>query len=781
MTERPAHTGQTLAPAFAGSTDRRSPFFLLADAFLAERERWVLWVPVGLGAGIGLYFSLPVEPSLWLGASLAVVALGLVALARGRPARTVAAVAGLTVATGFLAAELRSAGVAAPVLERAIARASVTGRVAEIAARDDGQRLVLEEVRIAGLAPEATPARVRVSLRRAAPGLAPGDWVRLRAGLEPPPWPAAPGAFDFARAAWFARIGAVGFVRGPVERIAPPAGSATKTLRNVFNALRFAVSARLRAGINGDSGAIAAALLTGDRGAISQETLAAMRNAGLAHLLAISGLHLGLVATILFLALRAALALAEPIALRYPIKKWAAFAALCGTFFYLFLAGATIPTQRAFLMSGLVVLAVLCDRTGAGMRTIAWTATVVLLVQPESLLGPSFQMSFAAVTALVAAYEGFGRAPFVERSRDRPLVRIGLYFAGIAAVTLIAGVATAPFAIYHFNRIAAYGLAANLIAVPITAMWIMPLGLAALALMPFGAEGLALAPMGLGIDAIIAIARTVAAWPNAVRLVPAMPAAALGLAAAGGLWLCLWRGRWRWAGLVPLAVALATPLFTPRPDILIDARGKLFAVRDRDGALALSSAKTARFAAAMWLRRDGRDQAAAWPEKGKGKGKGESLRCDGLGCIYRAKGHVVALVRDGRAAAEDCRIADVVIASVRLPRPCPAARIAIDARTLYCRGAQAIYLDGGAGGRPRVETVADRRGLRPWSQPRGRRCREATSSPRLLSERTTPSPSAAAEKSGLARDMLRLRPGPRPESRFALNTAGSDRRGGPGP
>jgi len=708
----------------------------LAQAFLAERERWVLWVPVGLATGIAIYFSLTFEPPLRLGLGLVGAALGLLYLVRKRhlvrkrPAAALAAAGGLVIALGFATAGLRATMVAAPVLERPIARATVIGRIASISARADGQRLVIERPRIAGLEARATPARLRVNLRPAVPALAPGVWVRLRAGLEPPPRPAAPGAFDFARAAYFAGIGAVGFARGAPRVIAPPVGEETSTFRSAFAALRHTIGARLRAGLPGDGGAIAAALLIGDRGAISQGTLDAMRNAGLAHLLAISGLHLGLVAGILFLGLRGALALAEPLALRYPIKKWAALAALGGTLLYLFLSGATIPTQRAFLMSGLFVLAVLCDRTGAGMRAVAWTATIVLLIEPESLLGPSFQMSFAAVTALVATYEGLGRDLFARAPRDRPLVRLGGYFVGIALVTLVAGLATAPFAIYHFNRVASFGLAANLIAVPLTALWIMPLGLAALVLMPFGGESLALIPMGWGIEGVIAVARTVSAWPGALRLVPAMPTAALALAAGGGLWLCLWRGRWRWAGVLPIVLALAAPAVAPRPDILIDERGKLFAVRAEGGDLALSTRAAARFAAGIWLRRDGASAAAPWPE---GSAR---LRCDRLGCIYRAKGYVIALDRDGRAAAEDCRAADLVIsATTRLPRPCPAASAAIDSRDLRCRGAQAIYLDAGTTGirdRPwgevkaiRIETVAEGRGQRPWARPRGRDCARA--------------------------------------------------------
>lgn len=677
-----------------------------AETLLAERERWPLWIPVGLGAGIACYFALPVEPALWLGLVCAGLALAAVLLARGRPGARIAALVAMVVAGGFAVAQLRSTWVAAPVLGEPLRAALVTGRIVEASIHDRGLRLVLDRAAIRGLAREATPVHLRVKLRNADPTLVPGVWVRLRAGLSPPPGPSAPGAFDFARRAYFDRLGAVGFAMGPVQRIAVPGDPAPwNGWVTAIGRLRQTVTLRLLSGLDGQPGAVAAALLTGERGAIDDDVLVAMRNAGLAHLLAISGLHLGLVAAILFFMVRALLALCEPVALRYPIKKWAAVAALAGTLFYLALAGATIPTQRAFLMSGLVIVAILLDRTGVSMRSVAWAATAVLLIEPESLPSASFQMSFAAVTALVAVYERV-RDRRIRRERQGRVERMVVYLAGVALATLIASLATAPFAVYHFNRLAAYGLAANLIAVPLTALWIMPWGIIALALMPLGLEGLALTPMGWGIEVVIAVARTVAAWPGAVWLLPAMPLAGLVLAASGGLWLCLWRRRWRWLGTVVLAAAVATFAFLPAPDVLIDGSGRLFAVRTGDDELALSTRARARFAGDIWLRRNGQAESAPWP------GNAPRLRCDLLGCIYRAKGHVVALVRDPRAFAEDCRVADTVVAAFPLRRPCLSATTVIDRTDLRCAGAHAVFLENDG---VRLDTVAAHRGMRPWT------------------------------------------------------------------
>ncbi len=451
--------------------------------------------------------------------------------------------------------------------------------------------------------------------------------------------------------------------------------------------------------------------LTGERGAIPKPVLRAMRDAGLAHLLAISGLHIGLVAGILFFAARFLLAAIEPVALRYPVKKWAALAALLGAFFYLQLSGATVPTQRAFLMLAVVLAAVVFDRSAISMRLVAWAAVLVLVIAPESLLSASFQMSFAAVAALVAVYEALAGRSSAWRVGAGRVRTTTLYVAGVLLTTVVAGLATAPFALYHFNRFALYGVAANLIAVPLTGLWIMPWAICAFALMPFGLEAVALAPMGWGIDAVIAVATTVAAWPGAVALAPAMPNAGLLAAALGGIWFCLWRGRWRFLGLAGVAAGLATLALVRPPDILINGTGRLMAVRTVSGGLALSSTRISRFEGELWLRRSGQARADPWPREGLNSDG--TLGCDGLGCIYRAGGQTVALAVDRAALDEDCATATVVIGSVPIrPWRCRRPAVVIDRFDLWRRGAHALWLDPGG---VRVRTVAEASGRRPWS------------------------------------------------------------------
>lgn len=710
-----------LTPSIGATRQLRRGLGWFAETFAAERDRWALWVPVFFGAGIAVYFALPVEPPLPAALAALVPVFLLLTLGFRRPAVQLLAIACIVTLAGFLTAELRSRLVAAPILVREIGPRRVVGEILETDASEKRPRVLLQRLAIEDLDPADTPERVRIRLTRSVDGLEPGRRIDVLAVLRPPPEPVAPGAWDFARQIYFERIGGVGFALGDPRSIEPPnEAGATEWLtlwRVAWNGWRQAIAQRILAGLPGQAGAVAAALIAGDRSAISEETLQAMRDSGLAHLLSISGLHFGIVVGLLFFAVRAALALVPALALEWPIKKWAAAGAVLGAFCYLSLVGVTAPTQRSFLMVAVVMLGVLVDRPPISPRLVAWAALVVLVLAPESLLGPSFQMSFGAVIALVAGYEALAmRRPDIFATRG-PVARVGLYVSGLVMTSLIATVATAPFAIYHFNRMAWYGLAANMIAVPLTASWIMPWGMLALFLMPFGAESLALVPMGWGLEAMLAVARGVAGWPGAVSTVPLLPTAGLIAITLGGLWLCLWSRRWRLAGLVPVALGFASLFATTPPQILVSGNARLMAINPGDGLLWRSSGRIERFAAETWQRRLDLEETATWPSGGAAlDGR---LRCDSAGCVASLDGRLVAFSRDPRALADDCRLADVVISATPLfDLPCGEPELVIDRFDLWRKGAHAIWLtpEGAV-----VETVAGERGARPWVvEPRAR-------------------------------------------------------------
>ncbi len=677
----------------------------LAASLEAERDRWILWVPVAIGAGIAVYFGLAAEPPRWAGI-LVLVACGAAGLAVSAPGWRVLVIAVGLVALGFQAAVERSVAVAGPILAEPTGTVALSGRIAEIEPQEDGQRIVLDHLSINGAL--VVPDRVRLHLA-AAIELRAGGRIALDAALFPPPSPAAPGAFDFARQAWFARIGAVGYALSTPRQLDRDDGASWwERCRLAHGDLRHRLTMRIvgaidKAGLPPGIGAVAAALITAERGPVAPETLQAFRDAGLAHILVIAGMHLSMVAGLVFVGLRAALAAIPPLALRLDIKKVTAAGALAVTFCYLVVSGGPVPTQRAFIMNAIVLLALLCDREAISPRSITWAAIFVLLREPEALLGASFQLSFAAVYGLIAAYEAIGPKMVVWRRR---LGGVVLYVGGILLTTQVAGTATAFYTAFHFDRFATYGLLGNLLAVPLVGFWVMPSALLAFLLMPFGCDGFGWRLMGLGLLKVSAIAHWVAGLPGATADLPAIPVSALVVFTAGGLWLCLWRTGWRLFGLIGMAAAVAVWMHARPPDLLVDGAGRLIAVRDDRGRLALSSSRAARHSREAWLRQAGQgDEVRLWRDEPP-----SLISCDATFCRYHRRGWTVAILRTAAAA---CPAADLIVAPAADHLACPGR--GIDGADVARFGTIAVWLGEAKG--LRIETVADWQGRRPWSRP----------------------------------------------------------------
>lgn len=709
----------TVALARFGVFDRagwRDRLAGLGARAAAEQARLFLWLPVAMAVGVAWYFALAAEPPLWAGAAALACALGAVALARRSQLGLPAAVAVFAAAVGFSAAQFRTAVMPPAIHELPFRAVLAEGTVATVDVLPEGRRVRLTAVQ---LLPDMPPLPRDLRLRLA-PGdttpLVPGDRVRLRGLVRPPGAPAAPAAFDFQRVAFFDRLGGVGFALGPVEVLAA-AGASSAGQR--LAALRQGVVARTLAAVPGTEGAVAAALLTGQRGAIPAEELDRIRASGLAHLLAVSGLHVGIVAAVCFLLVRLVLGLWSWALLHLHVKKIAAVAGVIGGLGYMLLTGSQVPMQRAIAMAALFALAVVLDRTGVGLRALALAGCAVLLLQPEALLGPSFQMSFAAVLALIAAWEAV-RATWLAPRRHRTLLRRAAYgVAALAFTSLVASAATTPFAAFHFQRVQVYGIAANALAVPLTSVWVMPWGMAALALMPFGLEGLALHPMALGISGILAVAREVASWPGAAPRLPAMPGWGMAACGFGLCWLCLWRTRLRLFGVLSLVLGLASPWLVRPPDILVSPDARLIAIR-AEGALHVQSLPGAsRFVRGIWEERSGGLAFVPLPETGK---PAAVIDCTPGACVI---GTAAVLLRDD-APGRWCGRVAVVISAEPVRTRCTGSTV-IDRFSVWRDGAHAVWL------RDPPVVLSDRawRGERPWVAPvpRTRAQREADALP----------------------------------------------------
>ena len=562
------------------------------------RGRMLPWAPVFLGTGVGWYFLLQVEPGLPLWTLLGALTLLGVALAwRFWHALGPLALAGALVTGGLCLAGAKTGGVAAPKLDFRYYGA-VEGRVVIVdRSQSDAVRLTLDQVRLDGLGPAETPARVRVSLHGQQGWITPepGLRVALTAHLSAPQGPVEPGGFDFQRMAWYRQIGAVGYTRAPVLMLAPAIeGRAGLAIHR----LRMSIATWVQATMPGEPGAFAAAIMTGDRSGMGRETLADLRGSNLAHLLAISGLHMGLLTGFIFAALRMGLALVPFVALRWPTKKIAAVVAMGAGAFYLALSGGNVATERAFIMVAAMFTAVLFDRRALSIRSVAMAALVVMIMHPQALVEPGFQMSFSATTALVAVFGALRDWEGWQAPRwMRPVLAVVISSA-------VAGAATAPFAAAHFNQVSHFGLLANLLSVPLMGAFVMPLAVLTAVLAPLGLAWLPLVAMEPAIRWILGVAHHVSSMEGAIGHVATPPVAAVPLIALGGLMLILWRGTGRLVGLAPMLVGFVLWNTVARPDLLVTDSAGLIGVMTPEGR-ALNKPRGEGFAARSWLENDG--------------------------------------------------------------------------------------------------------------------------------------------------------------------------------
>ena len=671
--------------------------------------RFALWLPVATAAGIALAVAAPADPSpLLLGAVLAALLALRTAAGRHRPTAAAAgpllALAALTGGGLLLALQAEWRGTAHLERPRTV---KMTARiVADEARGPERTRLILAPLDgdFRGPAPE----RVRVSVRGSQRWRV-GATVRVTARLFPLRGPVYPGSYDASRRLYFDRIGATGFAYGTPKRVAPPREAPLHTAPGAWiDAMRDGAAARIAEALAGGDAAFATALLVGRRGTMTMEDTEALRRSGLGHILAISGLHMALVAGSVFTALRFGLALVPPVALRWPIRKWAAMAGLAAGTVYLALSGGSVATVRAYIMLAVALIAIVADRPALTMRTVAVAAVAVMVLDPVSVVEPGFQMSFMAVVALVGFYEWWAgrkarRTPApgpVRRAWWRPLLT---FVIGLAATSVIAGLATAPAAAYHFNRVAPLGLIANLAAMPVFSLIAMPAGVVALCLMPFGLADLPLGVMDQGLGIILAIAHTVTDWTGNAGAVGAIPAASALLGAGGLLWLAIFTAPWRLAGIGFLAAGLAVAPLAPRFDLLVAGDGGTVAARGPDGRLAILG-DTDGFAAAIWLQADGDPRIPGEAVAGG--------RCDPLGCTLPLGNGVVAVPHSVRALIDDCTLSSAVV-SVDVVTACPAPLV-VDRRDLARHGAVAATYGNG---RWSVTRARPHGPVRAWQRP----------------------------------------------------------------
>jgi competence protein ComEC len=682
-----------------------SAVFRRIEAFLErERSQLPVWFTVAFATGIASWLWLP-APRLWASANILAVGIS-AAGAATQPSRFRRSLmfAGLALAAGCALVWLRSDWVASPRLDRPVVT-SFEGRVERVEPRAAKGDLRLT---LALDAPDLPPV-VRVSLpaEDSPSGLGDGAVVRLRARIQPPPEMALPGGHDFARDAWFQGIGAVGRAMGEVEVLTPSPGGG-------LDALRDRLGRHIRAQLPGPSGGIATALATGDQAAVDEDDAEAMRRSGLAHLLSVSGLHIAaVVGAAMLLALRL-LALSERLATRFNLVLVSAGVGALAGVAYTLLTGMQVPTVRACIAALLVLGGIALGRDAISLRLVAVGALVVLLFRPEALAGASFQMSFAAVTSIIALHQWRPVRHWLAPREEVVPMRLLRALLGLLLTGLVVEIALIPFALYHFHKAGLYGVFANLIAIPLTTFVIMPLEAGALILDAVGLGAPLWAATGWTIEAMLALAHRVGSAEGAVAMLPTMPRWAFALMVGGGIWLCLWTSRARLWGLAPFAAGVVGAALAPVPSLLVTGDGRHLALVRSDGVPVLLRSKSGDFV------RDLMSEASAYDGDPLSLEEQHFARCSRDACVA----DIVSGSRAWRLLAirsreridwilltRACAEADIVIADRWLPRGCTPRWLKLDRPALARTGGVAVYLQGA----PRIETVAGRLGQHPWA------------------------------------------------------------------
>ena len=739
-TDKPAAPLARLQQA-AGRKLRRLP---RAITLAVEEERafghGFLFVPVAVGGGAAFWFSLPRDPPFW---PLVVVLIASSLAAIGVRNRGGVTTLSLTAVALFLAGMMLAEWEAwrrSTVLLDSPVTTFVTGVVERREVDASGRwRYIVKVSKTAEPTVGRPPEQVSLLARSKHPAFLPGDVINGRARLSPPSGPALPGLHDFAFTSYFDGIGAVGFFYGApkkLEQAVPAEGGWSFDTRRFLFGLRGAIAERIRSAVSGDAGAFAAAIVTDERRAISAETVEALRLSGLAHIVAISGLNMALAAGIFFIGVRSMLSVFMGIAQRHAIKKIAAVGALAMATAYYLISGFGVSAQRAYIMMAVMLVAALLDRPAISMRNVAISALVIMALTPSEILGPSFRMSFAATAALVAGYALWKRRRQRKDAEHfllrHPLVTPFLagvtFLSGIFVTSLIGGLSTSIYSIEHFHRLATYGLAANLAAMPIISFVVMPAGLIGMLLMPFGLEWPFLTVMGYGLEAVIAVAKHVADWGGDVPLGRQHPWF-LAVATAGLLLLVLLRTRLRLLGLPLLVLAVILSWqerAKPLPDLLISEDGTLVALISGQH-VATNRARPPDFIFGQWTRAltlpepskpdvksslsPGGDNKPTQPSRERralteqeveaARSAMRSAPEGGFSCVSKAwcaaktDGSVtVAVVEDGRFVGAACDAADIVIAPSARFHECRSGTLMISGQTLRKTGALEINFNG---------------------------------------------------------------------------------------
>lgn len=670
---------------------------------IADIPQTADWAVAAFAIGIGFYFSLPFEPDLLTVAILAALAALVWIFFEWRHAVSLPLLLCVFAIFGLGRAVWHSDAKSTPFLDEGFY--TVTGWIEAEERSGNGVRWRMRVHDIEGRKVPSGIEHVRIKINKGSGKV--GEGVRLQAILSAPPGPVVPGGYDPARAAYFAGMSAYGFSTSAPEAVDLETLSAREEIARSIARFRYGVAARILEQAPEETAGLQVALLTGIRSYIPDEQTDALRAAGLAHVLAISGLHMGLLAGGAYGLASLFLAMIGPLARRYDMRKAAAVIGALSATAYLILSGGSVATQRAYIMALIVFLAVILDRRAFSIRSVSIAAFITLMLHPEALISAGFQMSFAAVIALVIVYRNW-QGPVSEQRTYGNRFLAG--FATLSITSFVAGTATAAYAVMHFNRMASYGFMGNLLAMPIFTFVAMPAALATLIAMPFGLEWAPLQIMGWSLSLLLSISEWVASWPNAMAPIKSPPNWVIGLYSLGFLWLCLGGKRLKIVSLAVFVVCLGAWIVSPVPDMRIsdDGRIAIWNGESRE-TLYVGSSRADRYGREQFAQRAGASEVNT-------ERYADTLAlCDALACRLSIGEQTISIVSHPSEVPEECRNSSFVVLTNRdagpvAKRQCQA--VLIGERALKRGGAHDIYLKEGKV--RAVTALTEKRTARPW-------------------------------------------------------------------
>lgn len=669
----------------------------LADDWRRDNEfgnASFLWTALAFALGAGSYVSLPDEPNLLM-LCLVVVVLGVIGVRRlHKGAHAFSVLLGAMAFAGLLFASIHGQIFASPVLQAPVST-KITGHLIRIEYRQKDERWLVEVEAIDKLNASNQPRYVLLTRKNLEGRYHVGERLEMRARLTPLAQSVYPGGFDYGRYLWARGIGAQGYLGKSIRRLEKrESQSFLASGRNLVERLRQSIADSLMQRLDKEVAALSVTLSVGKRDYLTEDVKEALRQSGLAHILAISGMHMAVVAMAVLGALRAVLALSSGLVLQYPIKKWAAIGALLVATCYLFLSGWAVSTIRAYVMIAIFLGAIVIGRPALTLHNLALAMLVLVIWQPYAVVEAGFQMSFAATAALIAVYARLSRwKDFKEVPRSNiklSLRKVAQWGGGIGITALVAGIAVLPFSLAHFQQVAPLSLLANFLAMPVFTLIVVPMALISLLFVPLGLQSLPLEGLGWGLETIIAIARLVSALsPEQMMIAPGHWALPL-LAVLALSFFVIHRGFLAFVGVAFASFLLPLIWFGKPPDIWVSQKGTLAALRDDAGMWQFVGKSRSSFEMLQLLRSEGDVRALA--DTGSVKPVGS---CGRAGCRYeiysqqnqREKYLRLAIVRHSSAFSEDCLRSDLIVTPLPIPAFCKARVVVID---------QAVLAQGGA-------------------------------------------------------------------------------------